>query len=93
MRRISGVLVIPCGRRRLLIRSLRKQLQLFTPCRTRQDLLADHRPLELGKDAHHLEHRPTGRRGGIKALLMQERIDAFGMEIAEEAEQIDERSA
>jgi hypothetical protein len=61
----SGVLVIPCGRRRLLIRLLRKQLQLFTPCRARQDLLADHRPLELGKDAHHLEHgtaRPANLR-------------------------------
>jgi hypothetical protein len=40
-----------------------------------------------------LEHRPAGGRGGIKAPLMQEQIDAFGMEFAEEAEQIDERSA
>jgi hypothetical protein len=46
-----------------------------------------------GKDAHHLKHRPAGGRGGIKALLMQEQIDAFGMKVSEEAEQIDERSA
>ena len=41
--------------------------------------LADHGAFELGKDAHHLEHRPAGGCGGIKALLMQEQIDAFGM--------------
>jgi hypothetical protein len=36
---------------------------------------------------------PAGRRGGIKALLMQKQVNALGMKFAEEAEQIDERSA
>jgi hypothetical protein len=34
--------------------------------------LADHGPFELGRDAHHLEHRPAGWRRGVQALLMQD---------------------
>jgi hypothetical protein len=51
--------------------------------------LADHGAFELGKDAHHLEHRPARRCGGIKALLMQEKIDALCVKLAKEVEQID----
>jgi hypothetical protein len=51
-----------------------------------QHALADHGAFELGKDAHHLEHRPAGGRGGIKALLMQEQINVFGMKLSEEPE-------
>jgi hypothetical protein len=48
--------------------------------------LTDHGAFELGKDAHHLKHRPAGRRRGIKALL--EQINAFGMKFTEKAEPI-----
>jgi hypothetical protein len=41
--------------------------------------LSDHGLFELGKDSHHLKHCPTSRCGGIEALLMQEKIDAFGV--------------
>jgi hypothetical protein len=37
--------------------------------------------------------RPAGRRGAIKALLMREQVNALGLKLAEEAEQIDERPA
>jgi hypothetical protein len=46
--------------------------------------LPDHGPFELGKDAHHLKHCPTGRPGGVETLLMQEEIDAFGVKLPQE---------
>jgi hypothetical protein len=55
--------------------------------------LADHGPFELGRDAHHPEHRPAGWRRGVQALLMQEKIDALGVKLAKKVEQIGERSA
>jgi hypothetical protein len=46
--------------------------------------LADHGPFELGKDTHHLKHGTTRRCGGIEALLMQKKIDAFGVQLPQE---------
>jgi hypothetical protein len=46
------------------------------PAQTGHDPLADHRPLELGKYAQHLEHGAAGRRRCIEALLMQGQVDA-----------------
>jgi len=42
--------------------------------------LLDHRALELRKDTHHLKHRPAGRRRGVEALLMQEQVNASGVD-------------
>jgi hypothetical protein len=55
--------------------------------------LADHRAFEFGEDAKHLKHRPPGRRRRIETLLVQEQIDALGMELAEEVQQVDQRAA
>jgi hypothetical protein len=37
--------------------------------------LTDHGPLELGKDAHHLKHRLSGRRRRVDTLLVQKQLD------------------
>jgi hypothetical protein len=39
------------------------------------DALLDHGALELRKHAQHAEHGATAWRGGVKALLMQEKFD------------------
>jgi hypothetical protein len=36
--------------------------------------LLDHRPLELGEHAHHLEQGLAGRRRGVETLLVQEQV-------------------
>src|SRR5262249_6973254 len=38
------------------------------------DPFLNHRPLELGKHAHHLKHRLAGRRGRSEPLLMQKQV-------------------
>jgi hypothetical protein len=38
------------------------------------DSLLNHRPFELGKYAHHLEHRLACRRRGVEAVPMQEQV-------------------
>ena len=48
----------------------------------------DHGALELGKHAHHPKHRLTGRRSGVEPLLMQEQIDAEGMQLRQEGDQV-----
>jgi hypothetical protein len=50
--------------------------------------LLDHRSLELGEDAHHLEWRLPGGRGGVDALLMQEQVDAEGVDLRQEAHKV-----
>src|ERR1700730_9930632 len=53
--------------------------QLFAlttgPRKPGADSFLNHRALELGKYAHHLEHGLAGRRGRVEALLMQEQVD------------------
>jgi hypothetical protein len=55
--------------------------------------LPQHRALELGEDAHHLEHRLAGRGAGVEALLVQVQIDALGMQLGEEPDQLLQRPA
>jgi hypothetical protein len=50
--------------------------------------LDDHGALEFAEHAEHLEHRLTGWRAGIDPLLMEVEIDAFGMQFAEERDQL-----
>ena len=65
----------------------------FCPAQTGHDALADHRAFEFGKHAQHLEHGPAGRRRRVEPLLMQEQVDALGVEFAEEVQQVDQRAA
>ena len=41
----------------------------------------DHRALELGEDAHHLEHRPAARRRRVDRLLTQEQVHPGGVQV------------
>jgi hypothetical protein len=63
------------------------------PAQTGHDAFADHRPFELGEYSQHLEHRPPRRRRRIEALLVQEQVDALGVEFAQEVEQVNQRPA
>src|SRR5579883_25076 len=63
------------------------------PRQARFDALDDDGALELGENAHHLEHRFPRRRAGIEPLLMQVQIDALGVQLAEEADEILQRAA
>jgi hypothetical protein len=58
--------------------------------RPAHDPLANHRAFELGKHTQHLEHRSAGRRRRVEALLVQEQVDALGVEFAEEVQQVDQ---
>jgi hypothetical protein len=40
--------------------------------------------LKLGEDAKHLKHGLAARRCGVDALLMQEQVNASGMDFREE---------
>ena len=44
---------------------------LLSPRKAGVDPLSDHAAFELGEDAAHLEHRPTGWRAGVERLLVQ----------------------
>jgi hypothetical protein len=48
------------------------------------DSFLDHRPLELGEDAHHLKHRLAGRRGRVDSPLVQEQVDLERMQLRQE---------
>ena len=50
--------------------------------------LLDHRPLELGEHAHHLEHGLAGRRRGVEALLVQKKVDAERVQLAQEPHKV-----
>jgi hypothetical protein len=54
---------------------------------------ADHAALELGNQPEHLKHRPPSRRAGVEALLMQIEVDLLGVELAQEAQQIDQAAS
>jgi hypothetical protein len=58
------------------------------PAQAGHDPFPDHRAFELGKHPEHLEHRPAGWRRRIEALLMQEQVDALGVEFTEEVQQV-----
>jgi hypothetical protein len=58
------------------------------PRQASTDSFLDHGALELGKHAHHLKHRLTGRRSGVEPLLMQEQVDAKGMQLRQEGDQV-----
>jgi hypothetical protein len=57
------------------------------------DTLADHRALEFGEGAGHLEQQLARRGGGIDRLLVQVEIDADGLKVLDGAQQVDRRSA
>jgi hypothetical protein len=44
--------------------------------------------LELSEHAEHLKHGATGRGRRIEPLLMQEQINALGMKVRQEAQQV-----
>src|SRR5262245_18355125 len=48
--------------------------------------ILDHRPLELGKDAHRLKHRLAGWSGGVYALQVQIEIDPLAVQLAKVAD-------
>ena len=50
------------------------------------DPLPNHRAFELGEYPHHLEHRPTPGRRGVEALLVEEKVNALGMQLAQQVE-------
>jgi hypothetical protein len=52
------------------------------------DTLLDDRALELGEDTKHLKHGLAPRRGGVDALLMQEEVDANGVDFRQEADEV-----
>ena len=49
--------------------------------------------LELGEDAQHAEHRAPRRRRGVEALLVEVQVDALGVQLAEEADEVLEAAA
>src|SRR6516165_11441475 len=51
------------------------------PPKPRADSFCDHRPLKLGKHTHHLKHGLAARRRGVQALLVQEQVDAKGVQL------------
>jgi hypothetical protein len=55
---------------------------------TSLDPLDNHRALELGKDAHHLEHRLSGWCAGVDTLLVEVEIDTLGVQFAEKPDQL-----
>jgi hypothetical protein len=52
------------------------------------DPLSDHGALELGEDAHHLEHGFARRRRRIDRLAMKVEVDTGAMDFPEEADEI-----
>lgn len=60
----------------------------FGPTKPGTHAFMDHRALELGEDPHHLKERFAGGHGGIQPLLVQEEIDAGGVDLRQEADQV-----
>src|SRR5262249_4409821 len=50
--------------------------------------LADHGALELGEHPHHLEHCFAGRCRRVDPLLVQEQVDALGVKLLQEPEEV-----
>jgi len=50
------------------------------------DSFLDHRPLELGKYAHHLKHCFPARSSRVEALLMQKQINMQRVQLGQEAD-------
>jgi hypothetical protein len=65
---------------------------LTSPRHPRSDALDDHGPLELGKHPHHLKHGLAGRGRGVKPLLMQVKFDVTGVDLAQERDEILQRT-
>jgi hypothetical protein len=59
----------------------------------RLDPLPDYRPLELGKGAGNLKHKPSHRRGRVDRLLIEVEIDADRLQVLDGAKQVDERAS
>jgi hypothetical protein len=62
----------------------------LAPCPRKASLdpLDDNGALELGKDTHHLKHRLSDWRAGVDTLLVEVKIDALGMQLAEKCDQL-----
>lgn len=58
------------------------------PAKASHNALPDHRPLEFGEDAEHLEHHPARRCAGVQPLLVQVEIDVLRMGFIQEGDQI-----
>src|SRR5208283_2867900 len=52
------------------------------------DPLADHCPLELGEDSHHLEKGLSAWCRGVDSLLVQEQVHAVAMNIRKEGDKV-----
>jgi hypothetical protein len=55
---------------------------------SRPDALADHRVLELGEHAHHLEHGAPRRCGRVEALLVEEQVNVLGVKLLQERQKV-----
>jgi hypothetical protein len=62
-------------------------------CQARLDALPDHGALELGEDAHHAEHGRAGRRRGVQRLLVEEEVDAGGVQLLQGVDEVGQRAA
>jgi hypothetical protein len=65
-------------------------LARLRPAMTRSRIIARS---NSAKHAQHLEHGPAGRRRRVEALLVQEQVDALGVEFTEEVQQVDQGAA
>jgi hypothetical protein len=54
--------------------------------------LANHRGLELGKDAEHLKERSPRWGGSVERLLMQKQIDTRGLQLAQKGNEVLQRA-
>ena len=61
---------------------------ILGPRKANTDSFLNHRPFELGKNAHHLKHGLAGGCRGVETLLMQEQVDAKRMQLGKEANQV-----
>jgi hypothetical protein len=63
---------------------------LTCSCQARQYPLPNHGALELGKNAHHLEHGSAAWGRGVQPLLMQVQINLLGMKLGQQFKQAGE---
>jgi hypothetical protein len=57
------------------------------------DPVANECAFEFGKDTKHLKQHLTGWRAGIETLLMQVQVNTFRVQVAQESNQVGQRSA